>query len=109
MEYKGKDVVVRDKRGIELRAGDVIAMGMRAGNSGSIRIGRILEYLEYSQDFGKPNCYLKINWLKMDDPWTPGSATRIHVTTESNVHISRQAQQYWRGHEFVKVELPSED
>jgi hypothetical protein len=106
MEFKGKHVTVRDKRGIELQAGDIIAMGIRAGNSGSIRIGKILEYLEYPQQFGKPNCYLKVEWLKLDSIWTPDRATRIHVTTDNNVVDRNRYTDYWREHEFVKVVLP---
>lgn len=105
MEFKGKSVVVRDKRGVELAPGDLIAMGIRDGNSGAIRVGKILEYLEYPQSIGRSNCYLKVEWLRLDT-WTPEKATRIFVTTETNVSANNRGRDYWLGHEFVKVMLP---
>lgn len=106
MQYKGKQITIRDKRGIEVFPDDVIAMGFRDGSSGSIRIGTILEYLEYDQEHGKPNCYLKVQWEKLD-VYVPDKATRIYVTTESNILDRQRGTDYWRMHEFVKVLLPN--
>jgi hypothetical protein len=106
----GRDVEVRDKRGVVLTEGDLIAVGMRNGNYGTIRIGTVIEYLERPQHYGGTNCYIKVDWQVMDKTWDPKKPTNLSVTTETNVpNYRRERDAWWQGHEFIKVQLPDAD
>jgi hypothetical protein len=106
----GRDVEVRDKRGVVLKEGDLIAVGMRVSNYGTIRIGTILEYLERPQQYGGTNCYIKVDWRVMDKIWDPKKPTNLTVITETNVNEhNRKRGTWWQAHEFIKVTLPDEE
>jgi hypothetical protein len=107
MLFQDKEVTVRDKAGRELFVNDIIVIGMRDGNSGCIRLGQILEYVEYPQEASRPNCYLKIQWFDLTKHMRNANISRIRVFTDSNVPTSRLGTEYWHWHKFVKVVLPN--
>lgn len=69
MEDKGVKKL-EDITGREVSVGDLIAAGMRVGNCGTLRIGRVIETLTYEQNYPRELvAKMRVKWLEGYAGW----------------------------------------